>query len=255
MAAAFVADLYTNPVTSTTNSTTIAGATNTAVSAGNTVFLGAIARGATAGTATISGLPGDAVTESLNSNRAGSPACNLWRIYLPSGMSTSTTITVTWDTSCSRKVMDAVVWSGVGNANAQASQTANAADSSPTTGTSGATTTTTGVHVVLWCWQSTLSTNSGASPTDTEGAMNERTDQLVGASTFAYMYMADKTVTAAHAGGETGTVTVTNTLASWAGVQAIWDGATAVVAPQRNRRYTGRASRIRPPVGPRVGWR
>jgi hypothetical protein len=256
VAASFVADLFTSPVTDVTSSTTIAGATNTAVSAGNTVFLFLSARGGTTTgqCVTISGLPGDAVIEgngaggigTLQSSRtvtAGSPAVACLRVYLPTGMTSATTITGTWAEWATRKAMDGVVWTGVANSNLQASAVAEGSGAPVTTGTTGATTTTTGVHCVAWGLNSTLSTNSGASEADTEGSMNERTDQLVGASTFHYLMAADRVVTAAHAGGETATITITNAVAGWVGVQAIWDGATAVVPPQKRFYFPSKARR------------
>lgn len=244
MAASFVADLYTSPVTSTVTGTTIAGATNTAVTAGDTAFLFLSSRGGTTTgqNVTISGLPGDAVIEgngaggigTLQTSRtvtAGSPAVACLRVYFPSGMSSGTTITGTWAESVTRKAMDGVIWTGVANSNLQASQVAEGSGAPVTCGTTGASTTTTGVHCVAWGLNSTLSTNSGASEADTEGSMTERTDQLVGASTFHYLMAADRVVTAAHAGGETATITITNAVAGWVGVQAIWDGATAVTPP------------------------
>lgn len=237
MAASFVADLFTNPVTSTTNNTTITGSTNTSVAAGDTCFFYFSCRGgtSTAQAVTISGLPGDAVIEgsgsaaigTLQTSRTGSPANALIRVYLPSGMSTAQSITGTWVQSGSRKVMDAVVWTSVANSNAQATGVNNNTGSTPDCGTSGATTTTTGCHHACWCWNSSVSTNSGVAGNDQEGAMTERTDKLVGASTFSYLYAEDRVSTAAHAGGQTALVTVTNSLASWSGVQGVWDGAAA----------------------------
>lgn len=248
MAASFVADLFTNPVTSVTNSTTITGSTNTAVAAGDTCFFFFSARGGTDvnQAVSISGLPGDAVIEgsgasfigTLQTSRTGSPASACIRVHCPTGMSTAQSITGTWVQSNSRKVMDAVVWTGVANANAQATGVNNNTGSTPDCGTSGATTTTNGVHMACWGWNSAASTNSGTAGSDTEGTMTERTDQLVGASTFHYLYAEDRIVTAAHAGGETALVTVSGTLASWCGVQGIWAGSTPASLPPRRRAYS-----------------
>lgn len=257
MAASRVGLLYSSTQTNTTNSTTIAAATSNTVASGNTAWIAASARGATAGTATISGLPGDAVAETpLNRTQAASPAVELWRVYFPSGMSSGTTITITWDSSNSRKTLQGVVWTGVANANAQASAGANGTSTppNPTSGTTGATTTTTGVHVFACGSNATSGTITGTAGSDEEGAMTEEADTVVGASTFHYLYLSTRAVTAAHAGGMTAGYTPSAALASWAGVQGVWDGATAVVrppvfqGPKRPRSYNR-------PTGPQIGWR
>lgn len=231
--------LYSSVQVSTTNSTTIAAATTNTVAAGHTAWIAASARGATVGTATISGLPGDAVIETpLNRTQAASPAVELWRVYFPSGMSSGTTITITWDSANSRKTLQGVVWSGVANANAEASAGANGTGTppNPTTGTTGATTTTTGVHVAAFGSNATVGTITGTASSDEEGAMTEEADAVVGASTFHYLYLETRAVAVAHAGGMTAGYTPSAALASWAGVQGVWAGAAPATSPAPRRR-------------------
>lgn len=232
MAAARVGLLYSAVQTSVTTSTTIAAATTNAVAAGNTAFIMATARGATAGTSSISGLPADAVVETINDNNAASPALGLFRCYFPSGMAASTTVTITWDSSNSRKTLQGAVWSGVANANNIANNRTATTGAPMTIANTGATTITDGVHVALWGINATVGTNSGASPSDTEGSMTEQADSVVGASTFHYIYAADNTVAASHAGGESATFTLTGTAAAWIGWHGIWMG-SALFRPAR----------------------
>lgn len=224
--------LYSAVQTNVTNNTTIAAATTNAVAAGDTAFVMASARGATAGTSTISGLPGDAVVETINDNNAASPAIGLFRCYLPSGMAASTTITITWDSATSRKALQGVVWTGVANANNVANGRSASTGAPMTIAATGATTVTGAVHVALWGINATVGTNSGAAGADTEGTMTEQADSVVGASTFHYIYAEDNTVTAAHAGGETADFTLTGTAAAWIGWHGIWAGALVSKATQ-----------------------
>jgi len=258
VAAAFVANLAAAAATSTTNSTTIVITSNVTVASGDTVFLSAMARGTTTGVATLSGLPGDAVTETLKQNLAThASSCHLFRIYLPTGMASSTAITVTWDTANTKKIAYGAVWTGVANSNNQGTAGATAVSAGPpTAGTTGATTTTTGVHVGAYGANFTTSPVTAVAGTDTEGTMTERTDTPVGASAFGWLYHQDNTVTAAHAGGETAPVgTVTGTIVSWYGVQGIWDGAAAIVTPQRNQPFRGSKPLPVRAAGPQMGWR
>lgn len=225
MPATRVGLLYSAVQTNVTNNTTIAAATTNAVAAGDTAFIMASARGATAGTSTISGLPGDAVVETINDNNAASPAIGLFRCYLPSGMAASTTITITWDSANSRKALQGVVWTGVANANNVANARSAATGGAMTIAATGATTVTGAVHVALWGINATVGTNTGAAGADTEGTMTEQADSVVGASTFHYIYAEDNTVTAAHGGGETADFTLTGTAAAWIGWHGIWAGA------------------------------
>lgn len=264
MAASFVGLLFSSPITSTTNSTTITGSTSNAVAAGDTIFFVVNARGGTttAQCVTISGLPGDAVLEgntsgdigTLQTSNVGSPAVALVRAYCPTGMSASTSLTGTWVQAASRKVMAAVVWTGVANSNNQAHQVSTGSGgTSLGAGTTGATTTTTGVHVAVWGLNSTSGTITYTPGNDEEGAMNERVEQVVGASNFHYSYQEDKTVTAAHAGGMTALVTASAAPATWVSVQGIWDGATAV--PPRKNFLPSRPRGYVRPTGPQIGWR
>jgi hypothetical protein len=230
MAASFVANLAAAAATSTTNSTTIVITSNVTVAAGDTVFLVATARGVTTGVATLSGLPGDAVTETLKQNLASNlSSCHLFRIYCPTGMASGTAITVTWDAANTKKIAYGAVWTQVANSNNQGTAGATAVSAGPpTAGTTGATTTTTGVHVGAYGANFTTSPVTAVAGSDEEGVMTERTDTSVGASAFGWCYYQDRPVAVAHAGGMTAPVgTVTGTIVSWYGVQGVWDGAAA----------------------------
>ena len=223
--------LYSAPATNTTNNTTITSATTAAVAAGGTAFVVGTARGAIAGTAVLSGMPGDATVETLNRSNTGSPAVSLFRVYCPTGMISGTSLTVTWDTAAVRKLLTGVIYTGVGNANNVATNGANASNNSPSTGTTGATVP--GVHVAAWGLNATLGTVVGGSPTDVEGGMTEEADAVVGASNFHYVYLASDPEAAVQV-GETAVFTPTGTYASWAGVQGVWaDTVVAGAAPQR----------------------
>jgi hypothetical protein len=222
--------LYSSVQISTTNSTTIAAATTNTVAARDTAFIMATGRGATVGTSSISGLPGDAVVETINDNNAASPALGLFRCYFPSGMASSTTVTITWDSALSRKTLQGVVWTLVANANNVANARSQNSGAPMTLAATGATTVIGGVHVALWGINATVGTNTGAAGSDTEGTMTEQADLVVGASTFHYIYAEDNTVTAAHAGGETADFTLTGTAAAWIGWHGIWSGSVPVVA-------------------------
>jgi hypothetical protein len=248
MAASRVGLLFSSPITSVTSSTTIAGATTSAVAAGDTAFFYMGARGGTttAQFVALSGLPGDAVFEgntsgdigTLQTSNAGSPANAVIRVYFPTGMSSGTTITGTWLQSATRKHMQAVVWTSVANSNNQGHQVSTGSGgTSLGAGTTGATTTTTGVHIAGWALNSTVSTCTFTPGADTEATMTQQLNQIVGASTFQYGFGEDNTVTAAHAGGETALMNVTaGTVATWTSVQGIWDGAVAAKSPAPLRR-------------------
>jgi len=235
VAASFVANLAASAATSTTNSTTITITSNVTVASGDTVFLSAMARGTTTGVATLSGLPGDAVTEKLFSNLGtNASSVHLFRIYLPTGMASSTVITVTWDTANTKKVAYGAVWTQVANANNVGTNKATAVSAGPpTAGTTGATTTTNGVHVGAYGANSTTAVPTAVPGNDEEGTMTERTDTPVGASAFGWLYHQDRPVAAAHAGGMTAPVgTISGgPIVSWYGVQGVWAGSTAVTSP------------------------
>lgn len=256
MAASFVADLFTNPITSVTSSTTIAGSTNTAVSAGDSVILSAGARGGTttAQSCSLSGLPGDAVVEkSPDISASGSPAVQQFRIYLPSGMSSGTTITGTWVQSATRKAMDAVIVTGLANSNGIWQTATPGGTANLTAGTTAATSTTTGWHSAAWWFQSTSGTLTVTPGSDVGGTMTERCDQVVGASQFGYLYMEDRPVSASTS-GETATATISAAAASSVGVQGVWDGAAATANPRRT--IYGPTRRVMPVAANQmVGWR
>ena len=245
MAASRVGLLFSSAITSVVSSTTISGTTTSAVSAGDTAFFWLGARGGTttAQFVALSGLPGDAVIEgntssdigTLQTSNLGSPANAVIRVYFPSGMANSTSVTGTWLQSATRKHMQAVVWTNVANSNNQAHQVSTGSGgTSLGAGTTGASTTTTGVHIAGWALNSTVSTCTFTPGNDTEGTMTQQLNVLVGASTFQYGFGEDNTVTAAHAGGETALMNVTaGTVATWVSVQGIWDGAVPGVLPPR----------------------
>src|SRR4249919_4087381 len=105
MPAVFIADLFA-PVVSVVSSTTMTATTAVTVASGDSTIIQAGARGGTttAQSCSLSGLPGDAVVEkSPDSSSTGSPAVQMFRVYLPSGMASSTVITFTWVQSATRK--------------------------------------------------------------------------------------------------------------------------------------------------------
>jgi hypothetical protein len=231
--AAFVANVFSSIVTDTSGSTTITGTTSRAVAAGDTVFFVMGERGGTTNPITIalSGLPGDVSIEYLPWDHLGSPGVAIARVYFPTGMAISTAVTATWSQSATKKTMQGMEWSGVGNANVQGightDGTSNPPD--PTSGTTGATTTTGGVHVFAASYASTIGTLTATPGSDEEGAMTERVDTVLGASAFHYLYASDHPVAVAHAGGMTaGLVASANNIASWAGVQGVWAGGVGV---------------------------
>lgn len=235
MAASFVADLAAAAATSTTNSTTITITSNVTVASGDTIFLSASARAVTTGVATLSGQPGDATVETLKQNLGtNQSSVHLFRVYCPTGMASGTVLTVTWDVANTKKTAYGAVWTQVANANNVGTNGATAVTAGPpTAGTTGATTTTTGVHVGAYGANSTTAVVHAVAGSDEEGAMTERTDTPVGASSFGWLYHQDRPVTAAHAGGMTAPVGTTSggPIVSWYGVQGVWDGAAATGMP------------------------
>lgn len=223
-AATRVGLLYSAVQTSTVSSTTIAAATTNAVTGGDTVFIIASARGATAGTSSVSGLPADATIETINDNNAANPALGVFRCYLPSGMAASTTVTVTWDSANARKTLQGIVWHNVANQNVVATGR-NASSGTPlNAGTSTGSRVTDGVHFAAYGINSTLSTNTFSPGNDEEGTMTEEAEQLVGASTFHYLYCQDRASNVIHPAGMTAPVTPVNAIALYIGWQGIWAG-------------------------------
>lgn len=229
-AASFVADLFT-PVPNVTSSTTMTATTAVTVAAGDSAIIQAGARGgtSTAQSCSLSGLPGDAVVEkSPDISASGSPAVQMFRVYFPTGMASGTVITFTWTQSATRKAASGQVITNLANANGLWQTATPGATANLTAGTTAATTTTTGWHTAAWWYQSATGTFTVTLGSDAEGAMTERADLVVGASSFGYIYVEDRAVTAAHSGGETATATISSAAASSVGVQGVWSGSSGV---------------------------
>lgn len=221
--------------TSTTNNATLAGTTSAAVAAGGTAFFFIGVRGSTVvgAVTSISGLPGDAVTEILSVHQGTSSAGNnIVRVYCPTGMASGTTVTFTLDSAATRKLGWGDNWTNVGNANNVGTASASATSGTALScGTTGATTTTTGVHFASHVLQSTATLTDVTPGSDEEGAMTEVADGEVGASNFCRLEVEYRLVTAAHAGGMTATATSGGTPAARSHQQVIWDGTAAATAP------------------------
>jgi len=256
MVASFVVDLFT-PVSDVTSATTMTATTAVTVAAQDSAILSAGARGgtSTAQSCSLSGLPGDAVVEkSPDRSSTGSPAIQMFRVYFPTGMASGTVITFTWTQSATRKNAAGQVITSLANSNGIWQTASPGGTANLTAGTTAATTTTTGWHAAAWAYNSTVSTNTVTPGSDVGGTMTERADIHAGASTFHYLYVEDRPVTASTS-GETATATINAAAASSVGAQGVWDGAAAVVAPQRNQRFRGTAYPTRPAIAPLIGWR
>ena len=256
MAASFVNNLFA-PVVSTVSSTTMTATTAVTVASADSAIIQAGARGgtSTAQACSLSGLPGDAVVEtSPNISLTGSPAVQMFRVYFPTGMASSTVITFTWVQSATRKEAAGQVVTGLANSNGIWQTSPNSTSASMAAGTTAATSTTTGWHTAAWNYNSTVGTLSVTPGSDVGGTMTERADIVCGAAQFNYIYAEDRPVSAS-TGGETATATLSSAPASCVGVQGVWDGASAVVAPQRNIRFRGSSPRPRIATGPQQGWR
>lgn len=200
------------------------------VAAGDSAIIQAGARGGTttAQACSLSGLPGDAVVEvSPNISASGSPVVQMFRVYFPTGMASGTVITFTWVESATRKGASGQVVTNLANSNG-IWQTANPGGTANlTAGTTAATTTTNGWHAAAWWYHSATGTFTCSPGSDEEGAMTERADIVVGASSFGYLYAEDRPTIVAHGGGMTATATISSAAASSVGVQGVWTGVAA----------------------------
>lgn len=159
----------------------------------------------------------------------------MFRVYFPSGMANSTTITFTWVQSATRKEAAGQIITGLANSNGIWQTSNPGATANLDAGTTAATSTTTGWHAAAWNYNATVGTLTVTPGSDVGGSMTERADQVCGASTFNYIYMEDRPVTAS-TGGETATATISSAAANSVGVQGVWDGAAPAGGPSLPRR-------------------
>lgn len=202
--------LFASPGTSTTNNTTCTLVTNASAPAGSLIVAIATVRVASAATATFS--DGSLTWSDFDANNgAATGGVSIGWALAPSGLASSTTLTVTWGGSATRKGLTAYYVTGLDTStpNDSAVNTANSGTSGNASVTGG---TSTQADEIFFFASKHNAATSGVTGTPSAG-YTELDDFIVGASTFLQQYASYKIASATEAPAPS--VTYSDTTTNW----------------------------------------